>query len=102
MTKYKTMVSDYEGMQSILDNQAESGWKLFSVTADTWRKIVQTEDLDGAEANEGLAPPPRPAAEYSASYYLLVFIRESNSDVETWQAQAEEMLPSQGRHFFEG
>ena len=40
MRRYKTAVTDYEGMQGLLDSHAEQGWLLFSVTPDTWRRMV--------------------------------------------------------------
>lgn len=82
MPKYKTAVTDYEGMQGTLDTHAEQGWKLFSVTPDTWRKTLSDD--------EGMDSPPFQelnthgrTQEYSASYYLLVF-------------QRDDLLPEQG------
>ncbi len=92
MVRYKTAVTDYEGMQGVLDAHATQGWRLFSVTPDTWRKSVAPEDgLDRAPFEE-LAPPGDVTQEYSASYYLLVFQREDSAVDELMAATAEEPL----------
>ena len=93
MQKYKTIVTDYEGMQTALDSHAEQGWRLFSVTPDTWRKSVPSESVSNTVPFEDLNPPGTGAQEYSASYYLLVFQRDDTFDNLELQAVAEEILP---------
>ena len=94
MLRYKTLVTDYEGMQAILDAHSIQGWRLFSVTPDTWRKSVGPEPGMDHRPFEELNPPGDSSQEYSASYYLLVFQREDNSVDELLAATAEEVLPS--------
>ena len=73
MKRYKTIVTDYEGMQGVLDTHAEQGWQLFSLTPDTWRRsLSENSDLEQSPFEE-LATQNRGTREYSASYYLLVF-----------------------------
>ena len=77
MHKYKTILTDFEGMQGVLDAHAAQGWRLFSLAPDTWRK----QDSNG----RGMTPPPfdgldtQPAQEYCASYYLLVFVMDEDA-----------------------
>ncbi|HEX5322531.1 MAG TPA: hypothetical protein VFW40_02010 [Capsulimonadaceae bacterium] len=97
MTKYKTSVVDYEGMQECLDQHAAQGWRLFCVNADTWRK-VEGEGLSGPQGAGGVSADSAPVAEYSASYYLLVFFREEDSLRDTALAEAIEELPHHERH----
>ncbi|MDQ2798722.1 MAG: hypothetical protein M3Y13_03655 [Armatimonadota bacterium] len=92
MHRYKTVVTDYEGMQGLLDSHAEQGWRLFSVSPDTWRKSLGQ--------NDGMVPPPFEelsapglGQEYSASYYLLVFQRDDVQDTREALAVAEQTLP---------
>lgn len=92
MFKYKTAVTDYEGMQSILDAHTAQGWRLFSVTPDTWRKNLLTEDGGNSAPFEELSVN-KTAQEYSASYYLLVFQRDERLEALPRQAAAEENLP---------
>ena len=42
MKRYKTAVTDYEGMQGVLDTHSEQGWELFSLTPG---KIIEYLDL---------------------------------------------------------
>ena len=93
MKRYKTAVTDYEGMQGALDSHAEQGWTLFSVTPDTWRRsLSENSDLEQSPFEE-LATQNRGTREYSASYYLLVFVSdESPGGVESYAA-AEQPLP---------
>lgn len=93
MRRYKTIVTDYEGMQGVLDTHAEQGWLLFSVTPDTWRRTVsETSGMDQSPFEE-LDTESRAMREYSASYYLLVFQSEERlADRETYAA-AQEPLP---------
>jgi hypothetical protein len=98
MQKYKTAVTDYEGMQGVLDLHAAQGWRLFSLAPDTWRKMTSTE--------RGMEPPPfddlatEPIQEYSASYYLLVFARDEPLEDPNLLASLQESFPlSQGREF---
>ncbi len=88
--KYKTAVTDYEGMQGTLDTHASQGWNLLSVTPDTWRRnsgsgqgmeSAPFEQLEGASV-----------VEYSASYYLLVFERDDVPGEDTLLAALEEPL----------
>lgn len=93
MHKYKTAVTDYEGMQAMLDTHAAQGWKLFSLAADTWRK--------NAASGEGMATPfeqlegSAAGPEYSASYYLAVFERDEPAGEDVLMASLEEMMPSE-------
>ncbi len=93
MKRYKTAVTDYEGMQGALDSHAEQGWTLFSVTPDTWRRsLSENSDLEQSPFEE-LATQNRGTREYSAIYYLLVFVSdESPGGVESYAA-AEQPLP---------
>ena len=93
MLRYKTVVTDYEGMQGILDAHAMQGWRLFSVSPDTWRKSIAPEPGMEHRPFEELIPPGDMSQEYSASYYLLVFQREDNMVDELLAATAEEALP---------
>ncbi len=96
--KYKTAVTDYEGMQGTLDTHASQGWKLLSVTPDTWRRNAGSgQGMDAApfEQLEGDT-----VVEYSASYYLLVFERDDALGEDSRLAALEEVLP-QERPVFE-
>ncbi|MBV9849629.1 MAG: hypothetical protein JO250_08065 [Armatimonadetes bacterium] len=93
MVRYKTVVTDYEGMQGLLDAHATQGWRLFSLTPDTWRKSIGTEPGMERAPFEQLTAPGDVTQEYSASYYLLVFQREDNMGDELRAATAEEQLP---------
>ncbi len=92
MVRYKTMVTDYEGMQGVLDAHSMQGWRLLSVTPDTWRKSVAPNDGIDRAPFEELSQPGDVTQEYSASYYLLVFQREDNAVDELLAATAEEPL----------
>lgn len=94
MTKYKTAVVDYEGMQECLDQHAAQGWRLFCVNADTWRK-VESAGLPEAPPTAPLGViAERAAADvYSASYYLLVFMREEDPTRGVEYAEEVEELP---------
>jgi hypothetical protein len=93
MRRYKTIVTDYEGMQGILDTHAEQGWLLFSVTPDTWRRTVsETSGMDSSPFEE-LDTNSRAMREYSASYYLIVFQREEGLGERESYAAAQEPLP---------
>jgi len=96
--KYKTAVTDYEGLQGTLDTHAAQGWKLLSLTPDTWRRnsgsgagleTAPFEQLEGASV-----------IEYSASYYLLVFERDDNAGEDALLAALEEPL-TQDRPLYE-
>ncbi|MGO8673395.1 MAG: hypothetical protein ACLQVD_18790 [Capsulimonadaceae bacterium] len=100
MVKYKSAVTDYEGMQSLLDAHASQGWRLFSVSADTWRKSVTPEGDDQPQFNP-LGAPGRSALEYSASYYLVIFERDEYHESHELAATAEESLAMPPRHFYE-
>ena len=93
MKRYKTAVTDYEGMQGILDTHAEQGWELFSLTPDTWRRsLSENSDLEQSPFEE-LATQNRGTREYSASYYLLVFQSDEKRDTTESYAAAEQPLP---------
>ncbi len=95
--KYKTAVTDYEGMQALLDTHAAQGWTLFSVAPDTWRRSIG--------GGEGMETPPFEALqgagvqEYSASYYLLVFERDEGVGDDVSMASLEEALPGERLSF---
>jgi hypothetical protein len=91
MTKYKTVVTDYEGLQRCLDDATESGWHLFSVQPDTWRKVVGSNgDSDPLEAMG--VPVGEPTAQYSASYYLIILYRDDNLEHQVGAiAQSEDL-----------
>jgi hypothetical protein len=98
MHKYKTVVTDYEGMQGTLDTHSAQGWRLFSLTPDTWRKM--------SGGGRGMEPPPfddldtQPTQEYSASYYLLVFVIDDSMEEMTRMSSLQEPFPmSQGMEF---
>ena len=93
MRRYKTIVTDYEGMQGVLDTHSEQGWELFSLTPDTWRRsLAENSDLEQSPFQE-LDTQNRGTREYSASYYLLIFqCDESREAVESYAA-AEQPLP---------
>ncbi len=100
MVKYKTVVTDYEGMQGQLDAHSTQGWRLFSVTPDTWRK--STADNAGMENSpfEELNTHGH-TQEYSASYYLLIFQRDDTPDMIVELLAAEEALPASAHPLFE-
>ena len=103
MRRYKTVVSDYEGMQGVLDTHSEQGWVLFSLTPDTWRRTVSESDGMDQSPFEELDSGSRAMREYSASYYLLVFQREDRLETREAYASAEEPLAYSGsRSEFEG
>ena len=91
--RYKTQVTDYEGMQNALDTCAAQGWRLHSVTPDTFRKT--------AGAGAGMDSPPfdtldmEVTQEYSASYYLLVFEMDDMDGEGRSLATLEEALPGE-------
>lgn len=92
MPKYKTAVTDYEGMQGVLDAHAEQGWRLFSVTPDTWRKTVADDDGMDSPPFQELNTHGR-TQEYSASYYLLVFQRDDLLEDRGSLAAMQELFP---------
>lgn len=92
MQKYKTAVTDYEGMQRILDTHSELGWKLFSVTPDTWRKTMADDDAMESPPFQELNTHGR-TQEYSASYYLLVFQRDDFLQEPGSLAAMQELFP---------
>lgn len=93
MRKYKSLVTDYEGMQGVLDTHAEQGWQLVSVSPDTWRRSEGANAGGEASPFDELNAQSGSAIEYSASYYLLVFQREEGLDLREGYAAAEEPLP---------
>ena len=93
MKRYKTAVTDYEGMQGVLDAHSEQGWELFSLTPDTWRRsLSENSDLEQSPFKE-LATQNRGTREYSASYYLLVFQSDEGRETTESYAAAEQPLP---------
>ena len=93
MRRYKTVVTDYEGMQAVLDSHSEQGWVLFSLTPDTWRRsLSESSDLEQSPFEE-LDTQNRGVREYSASYYLLVFQSDEGNDTVQSYAAAEQPLP---------
>ncbi len=94
MYQYKTAVADYEGMQEVLTTNGAEGWRLVSVTPDTYRMTPSTPGGEdslriGTVAIEEL-PGGQGTREYSASYYLLVFERQDDpSSVRTLEAASE-------------
>lgn len=101
--QYKTVVTDYEGMQGVLDMHSAQGWRLFSLTPDTYRKSIPSGMADGdASPFEELATHGAPATqEYSASYYLLVFQREDALEDTGRLASLEEAFPASSSRAFE-
>jgi hypothetical protein len=72
--QYKTIVTDYEGMQDALSVYGAQGWRLASVTPDTHRIVSGKPGVDvGLSLNPSSDSSHR---EISASYYLLVFERQ--------------------------
>lgn len=93
MRRYKTVVTDYEGMQGTLDTHSEQGWELFSLTPDTWRRTLSpNSDLEQSPFEE-LDTQSRGMREYSASYYLLVFQCDEGREAGESYAAAEQPLP---------
>jgi len=92
MRRYKTAVTDYEGMQGVLDGHAEQGWTLFSVSPDTWRRTFSEDSGMEKSPFEELDDSSRAMREYSASYYLLVFQREDRLETREAYAEAEEPM----------
>lgn len=91
MVRYKTVLTDYEGLQRCLDDSSESGWQLFSVTPDTWRKMLGTDEP--ADALESIGVQMGEAsAQYCASYYLVILFRDDIHEYETVTAAASEEL----------
>ncbi len=94
MYSYKTIVTDYEGMQEALSVYGAQGWKLISVTPDTWRVVPgNLSDADTLGLGTGgPVGPNTPNNEYSASYYLLVLEREGEVTHAHGHAVAAEAL----------
>ena len=93
ISKYKTVVIDYEGMQACLDQHSEQGWMLHTVSPDSWRKVAGLERETHAGDEGG---PNRDEEEYVASYYLLVFVREDDPQFDMGLAAATQELPETG------
>src|ERR1700721_2102629 len=88
--QYKTIVTDYEGMQEALSVYGGQGWKLASVTADTWR--ILTGKLGDVDSLPLSAHAGSTESELSASYYLLVFERQGDLTPAVAQESAAEAL----------
>ncbi|HEY3328439.1 MAG TPA: hypothetical protein VGK19_00315 [Capsulimonadaceae bacterium] len=93
MTRYKTVLVDYEGLQASLDLHSEQGWKLVSLTPDTWRKVLNSQSAADKVEVLGSTADGTPAEEFCASYYLLVFSSEDDPRFEIGLAAASETLP---------
>ncbi len=95
MHRYKTLVTDYEGMQEALDSSAEAGWNLVSVTPDHWRKVTGRlgERNPMVSMDEGVAPS---SEEYSATYYLLVFVRQDGPSHQRMELSEASEIPFEG------
>ena len=92
MRRYKTVVTDYEGMQGVLDTHSEQGWILLSLTPDTWRRTFSENSGMEQSPFEELDSSSRGMREYSASYYLLVFQCDEGRELRESYAAAEEPL----------
>jgi len=102
MLKYKTVVTDYEGMQGVLDTHAAQGWRLFSLSPDTWRKSDADQESGGIETSfDVIAANGKQSEEFSASYYLLVFQRDTRLEEAERLAAVEEAFPADLRQAFE-
>jgi hypothetical protein len=90
MYRYKTLVTDYEGMQEALSTYGEQGWKLLSANPDTWRLVTEKIAEEGALGM--VSPEVGSMHEISASYYLLVFQMDDDPvHTATHEAAAEVM-----------
>ena len=87
------MLVDYEGLQASLDQHAEMGWKLVSLTPDTWRKVLSGQAANSDVELLGSTADGTPAEEFCASYYLLVFSSEDNPRFNLDLATSAEPLP---------
>jgi hypothetical protein len=87
MTRYKSVLVDYEGLQDSLDTHAQQGWKLVSANPDTWRKV---DNILGVSEILGSRSSERPATEYCASYYLLIFVRDDDQEFDRAHAATAE------------
>jgi len=86
--RYKTIVVDYEAMQACLDQHSEQGWKLKSVSVDSWRRVVNVRSA-AAEQAVTSRDSGAPEEEIVASYYLLVFVRDDDPRPERGRAAAQ-------------
>lgn len=101
MLKYKTILSDYEALQGILDAHGAQGWRLVSVTPDTWRKSVASKPEADGISLEDLGGNGQPLHEYTASYYLLVFAIEGEWEIDEHEAALEKANQGSSRPYFE-
>lgn len=94
MYEYKTVVTDYEGMQEALGTYGAQGWRLVSVTPDTFRFIsVGTLGLNlPSNPDQPEAHERGENRELSASYYLLIFEREAGLERSRAVEAAEEPM----------
>lgn len=92
MRRYKTVVTDYEGMQGVLDTHSEQGWVLLSLAPDTWRRTFSESSGMEQSPFEELDSSSRSMREYSASYYLLVFQYDEGRSLQEAYAIAEEPM----------
>jgi hypothetical protein len=86
LTHYKTLVVEYEAMQSALDHYAQEGWRLHSVTAHSQRS---TKPDSGNEGNNTTNIT-------ETIQYLLIFLRDDRMRYDLTLAAEEEPLESQG------
>jgi hypothetical protein len=91
MYEYKTAVTDYEGMQEELRNAGAQGWRLCSVTPDTWR-FLNSGTLGLSMPVEDEHVEKGSSRELSAIYYLLVFERSADPNRLATAEAAEETM----------
>ena len=102
MIKYKRLLTDYEGLQGCLDIHSEQGWRLVSVTPDTFRKSIAAKpEGDGLSLDDFGGDGGQPLNEYTASYYLVILSREGDREAEEHDAAMEEQLPYTSFPLFE-
>ena len=102
MIKYKRLLTDYEGLQGCLDIHSEQGWRLVSVTPDTFRKSIAAKpEGDGISLDDFGGDGGQPLNEYTASYYLVILSREGDRESEEHEAAMEEQLPYTSFPLFE-
>jgi hypothetical protein len=92
MPQYKTALVDYEGLQDFLDSCGEQGWRLVSLTPDTWRRVSGDPSASRAVGMMRTQDDGAPADEFCASYYLLVFSRDDDPQVTHSHGKAVEVL----------
>jgi len=102
MIKYKRLLTDYEGLQGTLDIHSEQGWRLVSVTPDTFRKSVAAKpEGDGISLDDFGGDGGQPLNEYTASYYLVILSREGDRELDERENALEESMPFKQFPMFE-